>query len=87
MIKRCVFAMAAMLSAVPVASQNPAPERPTASSRDPNRIICERIEEIGTRLGARKACMTAAEWAEQRRQDRQQVDRIQAGTCVAGAGC
>lgn len=87
MFKRSVFAVVAILLAAPAATQNSSPTRPAAGGRDPNRIVCERIEELGTRLGARKVCMTAAEWAEQRRQDRQQIDRLQAGSCVAGAGC
>lgn len=45
--------------------------------RNPNEIVCERIEVIGTRLGARKVCGTRAEWAEKRKLDREAVDNAQ----------
>jgi hypothetical protein len=31
--------------------------------------------------------MTATEWAEQRRLEREAVEKIQRSVCVAGAGC
>lgn len=69
----------------------PAVSMPVAGSalpkKDPNRMVCEAIEETGTRLSSRKVCMTAAEWTEQRRLDRALVEHIQAGSCVANAGC
>ena len=45
--------------------------------RDPNRMVCEKVEVIGTRLGSKRVCMTAAQWAEQRRQDRLEIDKGQ----------
>ena len=45
--------------------------------KDPNKPICERVEQIGTRLGARRVCMTAAQWAEQRREQREDMERVQ----------
>jgi hypothetical protein len=37
-------------------------------------MICEKQEEIGSRLGGKKVCHTAAEWQELRRQNREQID-------------
>ena len=31
---------------------------------DPNQQICKRTEELGTRLGSSKTCMTRAQWDE-----------------------
>ena len=40
---------------------------PAADAKaDPNRVICERYEETGSRLGAQKVCRTAREWEAQR---------------------
>src|SRR5438045_4845181 len=49
----------------------------TAKDKDPNRIICERQEEIGTRLGGKKVCKTAAQWDEERRMQRDAVEKYQ----------
>jgi hypothetical protein len=42
-----------------------------------SQIQCERVEEIGTRLGATRVCMTRAQWAERRKRDRDEVERVQ----------
>lgn len=44
---------------------------------DPNEIVCEKTEEIGTRLATKRTCMTRAEWAEQKRLTRQTVEQVQ----------
>jgi invasion protein IalB len=54
-----------------------APPATAASTKDPNRVICERQEEIGSRLGGKKVCKTAAEWDEERRQQRDTVEKFQ----------
>ncbi len=46
-------------------------------SHDPNEVVCERQEETGSRLSAHRVCQTRAQWAEQRRLDRQDVDHAQ----------
>lgn len=45
--------------------------------KDPNRMICRREKEMGTRLGSRKTCMTAQEWETQRQTQAAEVDKIQ----------
>ena len=54
----------------------PASERQSAG-RNPNEVICQRQEVIGSRLGTRKVCKTRAEWADSRVQDRQELERVQ----------
>jgi hypothetical protein len=51
---------------------------------DPNRKICQEVGTIGTRLGKKKICATAAEWEERKRQDREEVDQRQR---AARVGC
>jgi len=48
-----------------------------AKKRDPNEIVCEKTEIIGTRLGARRVCATRAEWVEKQKLDREAVDQAQ----------
>lgn len=82
-------AAASTLSAAnPVQPSPPAsPAGKKSDARDPNRKICEIVDLSGTRFRRTRVCMSAAEWTEQRRQDRALIDRIQTSTCVAGAGC
>ena len=44
---------------------------------DPNEVLCEKAEEIGTRLVTKRTCMTRAQWAEQKRLTRQMIDQLQ----------
>ena len=57
----------------------PAPTQQTAKPvKDPNQVICERQEEIGTRLSSQRVCKTRAVWAEERRANRMDVEKVQA---------
>jgi hypothetical protein len=60
---------------------HPASTQVASAAGDPNQIICEKVEQIGTRLGGKRTCMSRAEWAEQRRQNRQEVERAQRTSC------
>jgi hypothetical protein len=42
-----------------------------------DKVICERQEELGSRLSAHKICKTASQWAEERRAARDDIDRAQ----------
>jgi len=79
MMKSLVIAASLLALAAPVGAQT-APADPatgqssTPKAKDPNRMICEKVEEIGTRLGGRKVCRTSAEWDAARRAAKGQVD-------------
>jgi len=47
------------------------------SASGANKQICRTIVDTGSRLGRSRACHTAQEWAELRRQTQQTVDHIQ----------
>jgi hypothetical protein len=65
----------------------PATTQYASAAGNPNEIICEKVEQIGTRLGAKRTCMTRAEWKEQRRQNREVVEKAQQTRCNGeGAG-
>lgn len=55
---------------------------------DPNEIVCEKAEEIGTRLVTKRTCMSRAQWAEQKRMTRQEIDQVQTQRpCKGVEGC
>ena len=54
-----------------------AAEPSTRKKGDPNEIVCEKIEVIGSRLAVKRVCGTRAEWAEKRKLDREAVDQAQ----------
>jgi hypothetical protein len=47
------------------------------SKSDANKQICRNMADTGSRLGHYRACHTAQEWIELRRQTKQNIDHIQ----------
>jgi hypothetical protein len=57
------------------------------STSDPNEVVCEKQEETGSRLASHKVCMTRAQWAEQKRLNRMDIDKLQTQrACNAAEG-
>lgn len=86
---KAVYLLAAMLIAAPVAAQtSPAPQPAPANTKksDVDKLVCQRQDEIGSRLSAKKVCMTVKEWQEFRSQNRETLERWQqsAGTRSSG---
>lgn len=52
-----------------------------SAAGDPSQVICEKVEQIGTRLSNSRVCMTRSQWAEQRRLNRQEVEKAQQTRC------
>ena len=48
-----------------------------AQTADPNQMICRNIREIGSMLNRNRVCKTRAQWEEERRQTRQNIDSSQ----------
>jgi hypothetical protein len=69
-----LFAVAGLAVCASAAS---AAERGSSRSTDPNKVICRTVTETGSRLNRTRACHTAAEWEELRRQMKANVERIQ----------
>jgi hypothetical protein len=44
---------------------------------DLNRVVCEKQETLGSRLGAKKVCMTVAQWLEFENNVKDQTRRIE----------
>ena len=84
-----IFILSAILlaGALPAAAQAPeAAKQATAKAKDPNRKICEEFKETGSRVAGRKVCMTAADWAAQRQDNRDDVERAQKSIYVSSPG-
>jgi len=68
-----LFAAPAVAQTAPQAQ--PVQTNPTKS--DVNKVVCERQDEIGSRLSSKKVCMTVQEWQEYRAEHRENVERWQ----------
>ena len=77
----CLFASAVALNAQPTSPGTPAPPPNNSAHKvdrhDPNEVVCEVQQVLGSRIAARKVCATRAEWAAQRGDDRDGIDRLQ----------
>jgi hypothetical protein len=70
--------------AIAADTQPPASRPPSHKAADPNQIICEKQEVVGSRLATRRVCRTRAEWADLRLQDRQEIERVQVQRGIKG---
>jgi hypothetical protein len=53
------------------------PDRGAIAAKDRDPIICERMKEIGSMLITKKVCKRRSEWAQDRRDDRANIERSQ----------
>ena len=89
-MRNLIFVSAAALAISPIVSapafaQAPQGAQKAKDAHDPNEVVCEKQEETGSRLGSHKICMTRSQWAEQRRLNRMDVDKLQTQRgCTAG---
>ena len=65
------------------ASAGAAQAAPKAKS-DPNKVVCRNVAESGSRLKKKRVCLTMAEWAEMRRDAKEQIDHIQNNRPASG---
>jgi len=70
---------ALLVAAMPATAQTQSStqQSPINKNSDPNRVICEKVQDTGSRLNTRKICMTAAQWEEQRRRNREDLQDAQ----------
>ena len=62
--------------AEPVAGTAPAAAT-KAEESDATKMVCRRIESIGTRLGSKKVCRTQGDWDAEQAANRQDLERSQ----------
>ncbi|HVF83777.1 MAG TPA: hypothetical protein VM913_06370 [Sphingomicrobium sp.] len=85
MVTRMITAVCAIAVSASVAAAPPQPATSTVKDGlDPNEVVCEKQEVTGSRLSVRRVCMTRAEWAERRAEDRQATEKIQTKRGVDG---
>jgi hypothetical protein len=77
------WSLASSVVAQPTAGKSAA----NYNSGDRSERICEKITPVGSRLASKMFCGTRAEWEEKRRQDREEVEKVQKNPCVRHAGC
>lgn len=68
-------ALVGCIALLPAAAS--AAESKDKKAKDPNEVVCRKEEVLGSRLQSRKVCMTRAEWADTRRENRSNIERAQ----------
>ena len=79
-MRNLTIALAALCVAVPATAASavpPAEDLSEKASRDPDQIVCEKVEVLGTRLAVKRVCATRAQWAERRLRERLDIDKAQ----------
>ena len=83
MLKGIVQSLSAALllgAATPSFAQTQPAAAPATTEKqadDLNKLVCEKQESTGSRLAKKRICLTKAQWAERRLQDRQELERVQ----------
>ena len=66
---KSLIVLAAAVVATPLFAQTTSQPQPVvvtgSKGPDANKIVCKSQETIGSRLGAKKVCLTVQEWKEQ----------------------
>lgn len=79
-LRSTLFLLAAIggLSTASTAQTTQAPaSQPPKKTLDPNEIVCEKQTVPGSRLATKRVCMTRAQWADLKSQDRQEIEKAQ----------
>ena len=82
-IRACAVAaaVAGLLASAPSAAQTAPAGAAAATSQkaadNANEVVCERQAVTGSRVASRRICMTRAQWADLKLQDRQEVEKAQ----------
>lgn len=82
MFRTLAAAVVLIATAAPAQVTSYQTNRPAPVKGDADKIVCEKVETLGTRLGAKKLCLTVREWEALRKNDRDETERIQSGTKV-----
>ena len=74
-----------LLSATALSAQTPSSTSPAeGSTTSPSDMICRTQGETGSRLQRTRVCRTRAQWEEQRRENRQALERTQNTRTTSG---
>ena len=81
--------IAGLLITSPVPAQitfEDAPPAPAVKRLPSDKMVCRVEQTVGSRLGAKKTCMTAREWKDLEDETRQAVEKFQQGQGVTPSG-
>jgi len=73
----CALPLAALLGAAASPPSVAPQQAKDAQALNPNEVICEKQPVTGSRLGTKRVCKTRAQWADERLQDRQGIEKVQ----------
>jgi hypothetical protein len=76
-----------LMAALLICSSATAEQPKAKKALDPNEKVCETITIVGSRLATRRVCATRAEWADHRRQDREETEKAQRLGCLTQGMC
>jgi len=82
-VKRSIMLIAALSIGSAAIAEQPKEKK----ALDPNEKVCETIKPLGSRLATKRVCATRAEWAEQRKQDREETEKAQRLGCLSQGMC
>jgi len=66
-----------MLATSPLAARQPVGDQNDTTKNVGEKLICKKEETIGSRLGAKKVCLTANEWKVLAQENREHTEDIQ----------
>ena len=74
-----IMVLAATAASGPASAQVTSLESATAMPKggSQDRVVCEREEATGSRLAARRVCLTVLQWEEKRREHRESTEKVQ----------
>ena len=65
-----------------LASTPPAAEAATKPAPAPEKLVCRRLEQTGSRLGSKKICLTRAQWDERASNDQREIGEMLKVPCA-----
>lgn len=85
---KALYFLAAVVLSAPVMAQSSAtqPIQTDPKKSDANKIVCKAEDTIGSRLNAKKVCLTVREWKERADFYRDQTETWQRGTQTRSSG-
>ncbi len=89
MLKSALLTIGAFAIVAPAAAQStidPQPAPATTAKSDSDKLVCKKQEEVGSRLGGKKVCMTKKQWDEQSRLSREDTERLQQNSASPTSG-
>jgi hypothetical protein len=75
-----LIAAAVLVGTSAAAQTTPTEDRTSVADpkkSDVNKVVCKKEEEIGSRLAAKKVCMTVKQWEDQAQSNREMTEKFQ----------